>query len=248
MRVKIGPYKNWFGPYQLAEALCFWVKEVPDEYGIKNKPDWVHKFGEWLAHGRIEPNPEVGDIREMWEDRPTTWLYRFLSWIDSKKERTIKVHIDRWDTWNMDATLALIILPMLEQLQKTKHGSPMVDDEDVPPHLRGTTWNEYDQQLSFDFYNKGKDDDLVHKRWEWVLNEIIWAFKEHVNPDADEKFWENLAEESFNWEYMEDGNWRLLSNDNNKKSKYDHEGWQSWNEKKQNGFRLFGKYYTGLWD
>ena len=36
MKVKIGPYKNWFGPYQLAELLCFWAKEtVVDEYGMK---------------------------------------------------------------------------------------------------------------------------------------------------------------------------------------------------------------------
>ena len=32
MKVHIGPYKNWIGPYQLADALCFWVKEVEDEY------------------------------------------------------------------------------------------------------------------------------------------------------------------------------------------------------------------------
>lgn len=48
MKVKIGPYKNWFGPYQLAEKLCFWAKEtVVDEHGMKSKPDYVHNFGEW---------------------------------------------------------------------------------------------------------------------------------------------------------------------------------------------------------
>jgi len=46
MKVYIGPYKNWFGPYQLAEKLCFWVKPVTDKYGIKSKPDWVHNFGD----------------------------------------------------------------------------------------------------------------------------------------------------------------------------------------------------------
>ena len=35
MRVKIGNYTNWFGPYQLAEKLCFWAKPVEGEYGIK---------------------------------------------------------------------------------------------------------------------------------------------------------------------------------------------------------------------
>ena len=45
MKVKIGPYKDYFGPYQLAEKLCFWAKPVKDEWGIEDKPDWVHNFG-----------------------------------------------------------------------------------------------------------------------------------------------------------------------------------------------------------
>ena len=204
MRIKIGKYKNWFGPYQVAELLCFWAKEtVVYECGFKSKPDYVDKFGEFLSN---------------------TWLYKFLLWIDEKKKRTVKVHIDKWDTWNMDHTLALIILPMLEQLRETKHGSPYVDDEDVPEYLR--KGNE--DQLTFEFYNRGLtvDEDIIHKRWEWVLNEMIWAFKEHLDDNADEKFFNNDTH----------------------KSKYDHDAWTSWNEKKQNGFRLFGKYYTGLWD
>ena len=39
MKAHIGPYKSWFGPYQLAELLCFWAKDVEDEYGMKSKPD-----------------------------------------------------------------------------------------------------------------------------------------------------------------------------------------------------------------
>ena len=104
MKVKIGPYENWFGPYQLAEKLCFWAKEEKDEYGIPRKPDWVHNFGEWLAHGSVEPEPEVGEIRGWDRGRHETVLSKFLTWIHSKKERTIKVHIDRWDTWSMDHT------------------------------------------------------------------------------------------------------------------------------------------------
>ena len=38
--------------------------------------------------------------------------------------RTEKIHIDPWDTWSMDYTLALIILPMLNQLKESKHGAP----------------------------------------------------------------------------------------------------------------------------
>ena len=54
MKVYIGPYKNWVGPYQIADALCFWAKNIEDEYGYKRKPDWVHNFGTWLSHGTTD--------------------------------------------------------------------------------------------------------------------------------------------------------------------------------------------------
>ena len=65
MKVKIGTYTKWVGPYQLAELLCFWAKPVEDEHGFKSKPDYVHNFGEWLAHGSVEPEAEVGEIRQL---------------------------------------------------------------------------------------------------------------------------------------------------------------------------------------
>lgn len=103
MKVKIGKYKDWLGPYQLAEKLCFWAKPVTDEYGLKDKPEWVHKFGEWLAHGSIEREEEirVGERTKLFgDDRPKTWLYKFLLWIDkNRRERKIEVHIDE-DDWN----------------------------------------------------------------------------------------------------------------------------------------------------
>lgn len=33
------------------------------------------------------------------------------------KERKISIRIDPWDVWNMDHTLALIIVPMLKKTQ-----------------------------------------------------------------------------------------------------------------------------------
>lgn len=34
------------------------------------------------------------------------------------------VQIDEWDTWNMDYTLSLLIVPMLKQLKQDGHGYP----------------------------------------------------------------------------------------------------------------------------
>ena len=103
MKVYIGPYKNWIGPYQLADMIPF-ISE-----------DTSFKIGTWLAK---------------------TWVNNVCEWFYSKIDRKIKVHIDKYDTWSMNNTLAHIILPMLKQLRDTKHGSQFVDDEDVPAHMR----------------------------------------------------------------------------------------------------------------
>jgi hypothetical protein len=67
-------------------------------------------------------------------------------WIHSKQKRTVKVRIDSYDTWNMDSTLAHIVLPMLKQLIDNTHGSGMVDLEDVPAELRGTSHESWDDK------------------------------------------------------------------------------------------------------
>ena len=239
MKVKIGPYENWYGPYQLAKTLMFWVPEEKDEYGFPHTADRVHKFGEWLAHGSIEPEPEVGEIHTWGDDRPTTWLYKFLNWIHSKKQRKIEVHIDRWDTWSMDHTLALIVLPMLKQLKASKHGAPQVDVEDVPKELRPTK-----KELAA--YNKdGTTDDKFFERWDWVLDEMIFAFDSKVNDDWEEQF--ETGESDIRWKTLEGGMSEMVRGPNDTKV-YDWEGRKAYQERISNGFRLFGKYYESLWD
>ena len=239
MRVRIGPYVNWFGAYQLAELLCFWVKEVPDEYGIKSKPDWVHNFGEWLAHGSVEPEPKVGEISSWDRERHDTLLSRFLTWIHSKQKRTIKVQIDRWDTWSMDHTLGYIVLPMLKQLKATKHGSPFVDDKDVPAELRSTAAppkeNDYDT------------DENHFKRWDWVLDEMIFAFETKAGSLEDWEDQFHTGEHDIQWKKLEGGNSEMIRGPNDT-SKYDMKGRKAYQKRISNGFRLFGKYYENLWD
>jgi len=249
MRVKIGPYERWFGPYQLAEKLCFWAKPVKDEWGIEDKPDWVHKFGEWLAHGSVLPDPTPENPVSSWrDDRPITALYKFLQWVESKKKRKVKVHIDQWDTWSMDHTLAYIVVPMLEQLKATKHGSPFVDDKDVPKELRSTSA----PPLSENDKDCGAVDDLHFKRWDWVLDEMIFAFLSKL----DEGKWEDqfyTGEYDFvskATEFDENGKpklYQLVKGPNDTK-KIDMKGLRAYQKRISNGFRLFGKYYENLWD
>jgi len=241
MKVKIGKYESWFGPYQLAEFLCFWAKDVEDEYGMKSKPDWVHNFGEWLAHGSVEPEPEVGEVRSWDRDRHETWISRFLTWIHSKKQRTIKVHIDRWDTWNMETTLGYIVRPMLKKLKEEKHGAPFVDLEDVPKELHG-------KKLTKKQKEQGELDDKHFERWDWVMDEMIFAF-ESLNGGANED-WEDQfesGETDLQFKKLEGGMSQLVDGPRHTKE-YDWEGRKQYQERISNGFRLFGKYYTALWD
>jgi hypothetical protein len=239
MKVKIGNYTSWYGPYQLAETLMFWVPKEKDEYGFPHTADRVHKFGEWLAHGNVLSEPEVGDVYTMWEDRPTTWLYKFLSWIHSKKQRTIKVHIDRWDTWSMDHTLALIVLPMLKQLKETKHGAPYVDLKDVPEELQPKKQTKKQK-------DNGETDSTHFERWDWVLDEMIFAFETKVDDGRWEEQFET-GEYDFQWKKLEDGNSQMVKGPNHT-AETDWEGRKAYQERISNGFRLFGKYYENLWD
>lgn len=228
MKIYIGPYKNWFGPYQLAEKILFW-KDKND--------DVVFNFGRWLAGDDEHIEDETIFNRKI--DPKKTLLYRFMLWIDSKKKRKVKIQIDNYDVWNMNNTLAMIILPMLKKLKESKHGSPCVDDEDVPEELRSTTAppkeNEWDTDGNF------------FKRWDYVMDEMIWTF-EQLQPEYD---WEDQY-------YTGVSDLRLKKNDDsphyqivdgpNHTSVFDKEGHQKHAERIDNGLRLFGKYYQGLWD
>ena len=151
-----------------------------------------------------------------------------------KNKRTLKVEIEKFDTWSMDHTLALIIHPMLVQLKATKHGSPYIDDEDVPDELKSTSAppkkNEWDT------------DENFHKRWDWVLDEMIWAFSHIMDDTWEEKFSTGESDLSF------DKNTNKMVKGPNHTFKVDYEGVKKYNERIRNGTTLFGKYFRGLWD
>jgi hypothetical protein len=230
MKVKIGPYKNWFGPYQLAEKILFW-KDPNDPI--------VCKLGELLAYGKLKANDEHVRIFNL--ERNETLLCKFLTWVHSiRYERKIKVKIDKWDTWSMYHTLAYIILPMLKQLKETKHGAPHVDDEDVPEHLRSTSAapreNEYDV------------DSNHFARWDWVLDEMIFAFDCQVgdNKEWEDQFYTGVSD--YNLVKVEGTNYSRFEHGPNHTRKWDKEGFTKFHSRIQNGYRLFGKYYENLWD
>jgi hypothetical protein len=243
MKVYIGKYKHYFGPYQLADLLCFWAKPVKDEYGIESKPEWVHHFGEWLAHGNIEPEPAVGDIRKWGDDRPQTWLYRFLLWINRFRKQRIQVRIDRWDTWSMDYTLSYIVLPMLKQMKDQKQGVPYVDDEDVPEHLRSTAA----PALTEEQINTGHVDDNHEARWNWVLDEMIHSFETKTGSLQDWEYQFTTGEYDCQFKTIDEKGTAEMVRGPNHTAETNWDARKAYQDRISNGFRLFGKYYEGLW-
>lgn len=239
MKVKIGKYKNWIGPYQIADKIFFWLEKYQEDENVYSRWDYkLHdRLVDFLAYG-FNKKVVREDGRDYWDDgRKNSWFNNLCEWIHSKRKRKIKVHIDPWDTWSMDNTLALIIHPMLIQLKNTKHGAPFVDDEDVPEELKSTSApakeNEYDT------------DDNHFNRWNYVLDEMIWAFAQSVSDDEPD-FWIEEPQGMY-FEKCED-NPKLSVMKNDKEGKFDWDAHQAYYARKANGFRLFGKYYQGLWD
>jgi len=218
MKVYLGKYVNWIGPYQIAEILCFWVKKVPDEYGIKSKPDWVHDFGTWLAEDKN------GD---------SSWLANFCEWVQSKRKRTQYIKIDNYDVWGMDGTLALIIHPMLLKLNTQKHGYGWVDNKDVPKELRSTA-----PGARKGIKNKYDWDNYAEARYSWVMTELIWTFEQLADDDNGERQFYDHSESNKEKDF----------NKSIHKLKVDRAGLEAHHKRIENGLRLFGKYFRTLWD
>lgn len=238
MKVKIGNYKNFFGPYQLATAICFWAKKKPNEFGIKETPDWVDDFGEFLAYGSIDRSDS--DYRPFaLDERSGTWLYKLLLYIDSKRNRKIKVQIDPWDSFSADHTLALIVVPLLKQLKQDKHGAPQVDLEDVPERLRPSA--EEKEKLK----SSGDVDEKFFERWDFVMDMMIWAFEQSLDNDTSELF--SSGEFDMYCKKLPNGNSELCTGSKNT-YKFNSEAYAAYQSKIDKGLMLFAKYYSSLWD
>lgn len=165
-----------------------------------------------------------------------------------RREQKVKVSLDPWDTWSMDSTLGYIVLPMLKQLKATKHGGPMVDAEDVPEHLRPT--EEDLEKMKKD----GSTDEHFFERWEWVMDEMIFAF-ESLHNDWEEQFYsgevdfETVPVDSAGNEVdREDADFFRMDKGPNDTFEIDWDGMKAYQARISNGFRLFGKYFQNLWD
>jgi hypothetical protein len=224
MKIYKSNYRNhWISPYTIIDHVFFWT-------------DWSK-----CSRHRGIVEDEVFVDHPAWAERASTYLApvsRVIQWILDLAHPPINyIKIDRYDTWSMDHTLADIVLPMLRQLQETKHGAPFTDDSDVPEYLRSHMAQPKEHEW---------DTDSLHfMRWDWILDEMIWAFEQKVADDAESQFFDHSAYEN---DKVPVRDWLADMENRISKTKYDKEGHEAWTARKANGFRLFGRYFENLWD
>lgn len=196
MRVSIGPYRHRL----TSNVYCNYMKK---RYGY-NWEDNHNIFESFLE--------KLEDALQIIYNLTVNKIF------DKRTDQNINVHIDNYDIWSMDNTLSHIIYPMLKMLKEKKRGSGWVDDADVPKNLRNKEVLEDDEHSDH--------DDLIIKRWDYVIDEMIWAFEQKSADDWTNQYY----------------------NDPNDKFKCDYVGLKAHQKRMTNGFRLFGKYFENLWD
>jgi hypothetical protein len=216
MKVVIGKYVNWVGPYQISRLLKY-VGADEDLCDV------------------------VGDrLDKSWVKNACRFFYKYQT-------RKVKIKIHDYDTWGMDSTLALIILPMLKQLKETKHGTPIVMDAfnySNPDHMGG-------DQTVFDFYkNDDQSSEIASKQWDEIMDKMIFAF-EALQPDSnwEDQFWvekpildeDDMSSPFGDGEVAREIKWKA-------KGKHDSVGYENYQNRIQEGLILFGTYFQNLWD
>jgi len=214
MKVYVGPY------------ISRWTSRI-DEVWL----EWRYKKNYWNID---DDQYDRWDRLVMKLDDAVQWLYNVTvnRYLD-EKERKIDIRVDRYDVWSMDHTLSMIVVPMLKEIQKNKNGAPFVDDEDVPESIRSTSAPPKETEYDIDEYH--------FDRWDWVLNEMLWAFEQKARDDWESDYYEyeHFTPDKNAETFSEKMGVRLMWSDD--------EGRKAHQARMTNGFRLFGRYYENLW-
>lgn len=212
MKVNIGKYPEPLIDVRQWERNYMWYR-FNEPYPDEDKYQWFDKVADKCFDG-------------------LSWAVAPLNqWWAKKVPRKVKIKYHNYDTWGLDHTLALVIVPGLKQLKATNHGYGQVEAEDVPPNL-----------------------EEPEAQWNWVMDEMIWAFEQVAEqfPEVDSFY---SGEADYIWTPVnelgkDDPNGKLseMKTGPNHTFSVDWEGQKAYYDRIKNGTRLFGKYYLSLWD
>jgi hypothetical protein len=94
--------------------------------------------------------------------------------VDINADGLAKVEVEDFDLYNLDFTLSKIILPALIKFRANLTGYPTVDNADVPEHLYISPTESWSEE----------QDKVMRKQYEYVLDEIIFAFVHNMDDEA----------------------------------------------------------------
>ena len=146
----------------------------------------------------------------------------------SKKPRIENVQVHPWDTYSADATLALVVYPVLVAYKQDILEKGAVPSEFLTPVDVSGKSEEEAQKIHDEMYGVGLT------KWEEVLNKMIWSFEQ-----AKDGY---VGEEDF-FAINED----VDSEDIENRYDIDNEGLNDYYQKIDEGLSLFGRYYRSLW-
>lgn len=165
------------------------------------------------------------------------------------KSSKVQVQIDDWDTWSLDSTLALIILPALLQLKQHKSG--------VPFEFANVGGDDSELQQCFDFYKESHNVafDIGSANWDDALNKMIWSFQQLAVADYSDKYyhgsidieWKEVCDTIYNPFTGRTEKLYEMVDKNPNEHWYDSEGERLHEERIQEGLELFGKHFRSLW-
>lgn len=212
MKVNIGPYKSHITTHRIK---CDYLELMyGDDWHLIKEEQYV-----WIDHLVVGFLDAVDYC---------------LKPLNKIRNRKVKVKYHNYDTWSLDHTLALIILPGLQQLKDTNHGYAGVDRDDLP----------------FAWLKDASGED----QWEWVMEEMIWAFSEIANDYPEEETFHSGVHDivwtKVNAQGDEDpeGKYSRMDHGPNHTFNIDFEARKAYDDRIQRGLILFGKYYRNLWD
>lgn len=157
---------------------------------------------------------------------------------DNDEERIVDIQIDDYDTWNLDHTLALIILPLLEKFK-----GDMERDMFYPSNINEEVNHSTEVQSISDDEEKANEG---YKQWLSIIDEMIYAMKGVIDDpdffiDYDSISHEEAKEKGYDLIDVEDLGLDITP------FYVDREAQRIHDNRVREGLELFGKYFQHLW-
>lgn len=163
--------------------MLVYISKYPRHYVCTLYERWCeYKYGKILFVDLHEENIEPVTFVDKAVDNVINKLDQYIQFFYDhtlnkigRTNRTEFIRLNREDAWNVDNTISIILIPLLQRLKEDKQGAPLVDDEDVPEYLKSSVG------AVNGVLENGDVDDNFFKRWDYVLDEMIYAFSYDIH-------------------------------------------------------------------